>query len=92
MQTLTPDMRPALELHSTNAIVAVVAEGLGVSVMRQPRSAFLQTYAGREVDQGTRAPWRRIALAWRSSDDDGRNLQAVAATFGAIFWQRTGRA
>lgn len=92
VRTLVPDARHALELRSTDAIVAMVAEGLGVSVVPQPRSALLRAYPVREVRLGTRAPSRRIALAWRSSDDDSRNVQAVAAAFSAIFSQRSGHA
>lgn len=92
VRTLAPDVRHALELRSTDAIVAMVAEGLGVSVVPQPRSALLRAYPVREVGLGARAPSRRIALAWRSSDDDSRNVQAVAAAFSAIFSQRYGPA
>ena len=92
VRTLTPNVRPTLELRSTDAIVAMVAEGLGVSVVPQPRDALLSAYPIREVGLGRRAPSRRIALAWRSSDDDSRNVQALAEAFSIVFSQRSSRA
>lgn len=79
-----------MELRSTDAIVAMVAHGLGVSVVPQPRSPLLRAYAVREIQLGKRAPSRRIALAWRNSEDDNRNVRAVAEVFDAIIAQRSG--
>jgi DNA-binding transcriptional LysR family regulator len=87
---LLPQARPVLELRSTDAILAMVAEGLGVSILPQPRRALLGAYPVREVSLGSRAPSRRISLAWRSSDDESRNVQAVAAAFATIFLKRSG--
>jgi len=88
MRSLIPQARCAMELRSIDAIVAMVAQGLGVSVVPQPRAALLRAYPVREVDLGKRAPTRRISLVWRSSDDDNRNVRAVAETFASAFAER----
>jgi len=82
---LKPDARCVIELRSMDAIVAMVAQGLGVSVLPQPRRALVEAYAVREVDLGSRAPHRKLSLVWKNSDDGNRNVEAVAEAFGAAF-------
>ena len=91
VRTLMPQARCAMELRSMDAIVAMVAQGLGVSVVPQPRRPLIDAYAVREVDLGRRAPARKISLVWRSSDEDSRNVEAVAEAFAAAFAARPGR-
>ncbi|MEH3086692.1 MAG: LysR family transcriptional regulator [Xylophilus ampelinus] len=85
---LRPEARCAMELRSVDAIVSLVAEGLGVSVVPQPRRALLRACPVRELSLGARAPYRTLALAWRSADEGHRNILAVADAFAAAFLQR----
>ncbi|MDP9901930.1 LysR family transcriptional regulator [Variovorax ginsengisoli] len=70
--------RPGFEVTSTDAIMAMVAEGLGVSVVPRPRAAMLASYAVRLIELGPHAPSRQIALVARSSDTEDRRVLAVA--------------
>jgi len=86
-----PNARCAMELRSMDAIVAMVAQGLGVSVVPQPRRPLVEAYAVREVSLGSRAPFRKLSLVWRSSDAGNRNVEAVAEAFAAAFGMRPHR-
>ncbi|WP_426389837.1 LysR family transcriptional regulator [Variovorax sp. R-27] len=85
VRSLKPDARCVMELRSMDAIVAMVAQGLGVSVVPQPRRPLVDAYAVREVDLGSRAPFRKLSLVWRNSDEGSRNVEAVAEAFATAF-------
>jgi DNA-binding transcriptional LysR family regulator len=78
---LCPDKKPAYEVASTDAIIAMVAEGLGVSVIPRTRAALQKAYAFREVSLGAGAPYRQVAWVCRKSDRDDRRH---AAAFEAL--------
>ena len=88
VRSLLPGARCVMELRSMDAIVAMVAQGLGVSVVPQPRRPLVRAYAVREVGLGSRAPFRKLSLVWRSSDEGSRNVEAVAQAFGDAFEAR----
>lgn len=88
VRSLVPGARCVMELRSMDAIVAMVAQGLGVSVVPQPRRPLVRAYAVREVGLGSRAPFRKLSLVWRSSDEDSRNVEAVAQAFSDAFGAR----
>ncbi|HEX7864138.1 MAG TPA: LysR family transcriptional regulator [Variovorax sp.] len=85
VRSLKPDARCVMELRSMDAIVAMVAQGLGVSVVPQPRRPLVDAYAVREVGLGSRAPFRKLSLVWRNSDEGSRNVEAVAQAFATAF-------
>lgn len=85
VRSLLPSARCVMELRSMDAIVAMVAQGLGVSVVPQPRRPLVRAYAVREVNLGSRAPFRKLSLVWRNSDEGSRNVEAVAQAFAAAF-------
>jgi DNA-binding transcriptional LysR family regulator len=85
VRCLKPDARCVMELRSMDAIVAMVAQGLGVSVVPQPRRPLVDAYAVREVGLGSRAPFRKLSLVWRNSDEGSRNVEAVAEAFATAF-------
>ncbi|MGJ7527524.1 LysR family transcriptional regulator [Variovorax sp. GB1P17] len=85
VRSLMPSARCVMELRSMDAIVAMVAQGLGVSVVPQPRRPLVRAYAVREVSLGSRAPFRKLSLVWRSSDEGSRNVEAVAQAFATVF-------
>jgi DNA-binding transcriptional LysR family regulator len=76
-----PGLRHGFEVADTDAIVAMVAEGLGVSVIPRPRPAIRNGHAIREVSLGPRGPARQIALACRRSDTDDRRIGAIHEAF-----------
>jgi DNA-binding transcriptional LysR family regulator len=88
VRSLVPGARCVMELRSMDAIVAMVAQGLGVSVVPQPRRALVRACAVREVGLGSRAPFRKLSLVWRTSDEGSRNVEAVAQAFSAAFEAR----
>jgi DNA-binding transcriptional LysR family regulator len=89
VQRICPQANVAIDLRSIDAIVAMVAAGLGVSVIPQPRRALLDAQAVRELRLGAQAPRRQISLVQRSADADDRNLQAVHAAFASVYGARS---
>lgn len=85
---LREQARCVMELRSVDAIVSLVAEGLGVSVIPQPRRALMKAYPVREVALGHRAPFRALSLACRTADESNRNVQAVSEAFEHSFATR----
>jgi DNA-binding transcriptional LysR family regulator len=77
IKRISPKARFAIELRSTDAIVAMIALGLGVTVVPRPRRPLLEGYGVREIPLGRHAPSRRISLACRKADADNRNIAAV---------------
>lgn len=75
---LLPKARPAMALRSIDAIVAMVAAGLGVSVVPRPRPALLDAHGVRAVGLGRAGPTRQIAALRRAADAESRNLEAVS--------------
>ncbi|MGE0311428.1 MAG: LysR family transcriptional regulator [Lautropia sp.] len=87
VRRLCPGVRHAFEVASTEAIVAMVSQGLGVSVIPRPRVSLRACYAVREVPFGGSVPTRQIALLCRRSDVEDRRLQALREAFEAAYAQ-----
>jgi DNA-binding transcriptional LysR family regulator len=85
VQSQCHGLRPTFEVADTDAIVAMVAEGLGVSVIPRPRAAIRKGHAIREIALGARGPVRTIALACRRGDADDRRIGAVHQAFLAAY-------
>ncbi|MCY0853370.1 LysR family transcriptional regulator [Cupriavidus sp. D39] len=81
VRELAPGISPTLELRSMDAIVSMVSLGMGVTVVPQPRRPLIDAYLVTEISLGRSAPFRRISLVWRRSEDDDRRIQAVAEVF-----------
>ena len=81
VQRVCPGLRHAFEVADTDAIVAMVAEGLGVSVIPRPRPAIRNGHAIREVSLGPRGPVRLISLTCRRADADDRRIAAIHEAF-----------
>lgn len=77
VRRVCPGVRGSMEMVSTDAIVAMVAEGLGVSVVPRPRRALLQAYPVQLVELGPHAPRRQIALLSRRPQAEDRRLLAL---------------
>lgn len=85
VRKLCPGVRHAFEVASTEAIVAMVSQGLGVSVVPRPRAALRAGYAVREVSLGDAGPVRQIALLCRESDVEDRRIQALREAFEGAY-------
>ncbi len=77
VRQISPRARCAMDVRSIDAIVAMVAAGLGVSVVPQPRQQLLDAHGVREVSLGKTGPARQIALVRRPADSENRNIDAV---------------
>lgn len=73
-----PRAKVAMDVRSIDAIVAMVAAGLGVSIVPQPRQALLAAHGVGAVALGRRHPARQIAFVARRADAESRNVVAVA--------------
>lgn len=85
VRRICPDKRPAYELTSTDAIIGMVAEGLGVSVIPRPRTPLQRAYAFREVTLGAGAPARQVAWTCRKTDAEDRRHAAVFAALTQAY-------
>lgn len=81
VRRLGASARSEYEVASTDAIVAMVSEGLGVSVIPQPRAPLRQAYPCREVPLGPGAPFRQVSWLCQKADAEDRRH---AATFSAL--------
>lgn len=84
-RSLCPEARRLIDLRSIDAIVAMVAAGLGVSIVPQPRPALLEAQGVHKVALGKGAPTRQIAFVRRRPDAQNRNLDAVYRAFAEAY-------
>jgi DNA-binding transcriptional LysR family regulator len=85
VRRLAPRARSTMDLRSIDAIVAMVAAGLGVTVVPRPRQPLMSAYAVRELRLGRNAPARQIALVCRGVDQGDRRTAAVRAALSEAF-------
>lgn len=85
VRQLAPRARCTMDLKSIDAIVAMVAAGLGVTVVPRPRQPLIGAYAVRELRLGRNAPTRRIALVCRAVDREDRRIAAVRTALSEAF-------
>jgi DNA-binding transcriptional LysR family regulator len=74
-----PHARSRIDLQSLAAIVALVSEGLGVSVLPDQGPSLYRAYPVRTLPLGRNGPYRQIAFACRRSNQEDRLLQALLA-------------
>jgi DNA-binding transcriptional LysR family regulator len=82
---LAPRVRATMDFRSIDAIVAMVAAGLGVTVVPRPRQQLMSAYAVRELRLGRNAPTRQIALVCRGLDRGDRRTAAVRAALSEAY-------
>ena len=92
VQRACPGVRHAFEVADTDAIVAMVSEGLGVSVIPRPRPAIRNGHAIREVFLGPRGPVRLVSLAYRRANADDRRIGAIHEAFLHAYRNESGTA
>ena len=74
-----------MDMRSIDAIVTMVAAGLGVTVVPRPRQPLICAYAVRELRLGRDAATRQIALVCRRADPKDRRIAAVRAALSEAF-------
>lgn len=77
VERVVPGKHSSLDLPGTDAVVAMVAAGVGVSVIPATRPEIRRAYNFREVGLGPNAPTRKIALVCRAADAENRRVKAV---------------
>lgn len=82
VESIVPGKRPILELPGTDAIIACVADGLGVSVIPAPRPELARAYPFRQIPLDRSRARRDIVLVCRRADSENRRIQAVQRAFG----------
>lgn len=87
VESVLPGKREFLELPGTDAIVAMVSAGVGVSVIPELRDDVRRTWPVREVELGRRGPTREVALVCRAGEADDRRILAVLRAFEAAVAQ-----
>lgn len=88
VQRMAPGSRGIVDLRSVDAIVAMVSEGLGVSVVPLPRAKLVSAYDLRVVPLGRNPPSRQLSLVRRKADQDSRNVNAARDAFLSIIASR----
>ncbi|WPB58584.1 LysR family transcriptional regulator [Xylophilus sp. GOD-11R] len=81
VDTLAPNRQALVDLPGVEAIVGMVAIGLGVSVLPELRAELLGAYPVREVGLGRQAPSRQMAIVRRATDAGNRRIDAVEQAF-----------
>jgi DNA-binding transcriptional LysR family regulator len=87
VRQVCPEARRVVDLRFIDAIVAMVAAGLGVSVVPQPRKTLLDAYLVPKVPLGKSVPARQIAFVRRRPDSDNRNLDAAYRALADAYRQ-----
>lgn len=82
VEKLIPGKRSTLELPGIDAIVAIVATGLGVSIVPVLRPQQREAYDVKETELNVDGPIREISLVCRSAEADSKNVRAVARALG----------
>ena len=85
VRQLAPRARYTMDLRSIDAIVAMVAAGLGATVVPRPRQPLMSAYAIRELRLGRNAPTRRIALVCRGVERGDRRIAAVRTALSEAY-------
>lgn len=91
VQKLCPGARPKFEIASTEAIIAMVAEGLGVSVIPRPRMQLRKAYEIREVQLGKNGPSRLLSLVRRVSQSENRLADAMELALRDAYLEAAGQ-
>ena len=82
---IAPGTRARFELESTEAVLAMVASGQGVSILPRLGGEGAGAYAVRLHSLGQNVPKRKIAFVRRQADADSRKVDALLTTFEATY-------
>lgn len=85
LHRLLPGVRPRFELESIEAVLAMVSQGLGVSIIpRLPTGGSARASVRQLPLEGT-VPRRQISFVCRASDADTRRALAIRDAFVASY-------
>ncbi len=82
-----PGLQPKYELMTTDSVMGMVSEGLGFSVIPQPRAAIRQACPARLVRMDRQMPRRAIVLARRTADAESRRIAALLDCIREVYAQ-----
>jgi DNA-binding transcriptional LysR family regulator len=78
---VAPRLRCSFDLPGTEAIAAMVSQGLGVSVVPALRQEVIDAFPLQQLSLGRAAPVRHIALVCRRADGDSRRMHLLLDAF-----------
>lgn len=90
VRRMAPGLQPRYEVMSTDAVVAMVSEGLGFSVIPKPRQAIIEASSVALLPLKRAVPPRQILLARRSADGENRRIDALLACMREVYSQAEG--
>jgi DNA-binding transcriptional LysR family regulator len=85
VREVSAGLEPKFELMSTDAVMNMVSEGLGFSVIPRPREALVRIYPVNILRMDRRMRRRQIVLARRASDVDNRRINALLDCMREVF-------
>jgi DNA-binding transcriptional LysR family regulator len=85
-----PGLEPRFELMSTDAVMSMVSEGLGFSVIPCPRDDLVRVYPVNILRLDRRLRNRRVVLARRTADVDNRRINALLDCMREAFTKQAG--
>jgi DNA-binding transcriptional LysR family regulator len=81
LHRVAPRVRGAVELDSIDTIVALVSDGLGISIVPKPRHPISEVHPVREIPLSQQAQSREIVFVSRALDVDNRRVTAIREAF-----------
>lgn len=85
VRRLVPGLHPQYEIMTTHAVVGMVAEGLGFSVIPVTRNSFVDASSVKRISLERAMPKRQIVLARRASDLDNRRIDALKRCVKEVY-------
>jgi len=85
LHRVAPRMRGAVELDSIDTIVALVSDGLGISIVPKPRHPISEVHPVRELALSQPAQSREIVFVSRALDVDNRRVTAIREAFALAY-------
>jgi len=85
VRRISPGLQPRYEVMTTDAVIAMVSENLGFSVIPQPRRAILDALPVSQARLGRQIHPRQILLARRASDSENRRIDALLTCIRDVY-------
>ena len=85
LHRVAPGARPRFELESIEAVLAMVSQGLGVSIIPRLPASMSSRVLVRQIPLRGPAPQRQISFVCRATDADTRKAIAIRDAFVASY-------
>lgn len=85
VRRLAPGLRPKYEIMTAHAVVGMVAEGLGFSVIPRPQPSVLEASPVKLVSLRRMMPKRQIVFARRAADAESRRIEALLQCVKLVY-------